>query len=91
MKKQIQYISILQTSKVLALVYGAIAILFVPVFLITSVVNGGNESMRIFSFIAPILYAILGFILTALFCGLYNLVAKYAGGIEFTLQDSDAS
>ncbi|MBW1643096.1 MAG: DUF3566 domain-containing protein, partial [Deltaproteobacteria bacterium] len=27
------------------------------------------------------------FIFTALFCWIYNILAKYVGGIEFTLED----
>jgi len=87
MKKQIKNFSILQTSKVLAILYGVIAILFVPFLLIPSIANGNGVSMIIFSLAAPFLYAILGFIFTALFCWIYNIVAKYVGGIEFTLED----
>ena len=87
MKKQIKHFTIFQTSKVLAIVYGAIAIIFVPVFLISALGKDGNGTMLIFSFVTPVLYAILGFIVTALFCWIYNIAAKYVGGIEFTLQD----
>jgi hypothetical protein len=87
MKKQIKHFSILQTSKVLAILYGVIAILFVPFLLIPALGNDNGGSMVLISIAAPFLYAILGFIFTALFCWIYNIVAKYVGGIEFTLED----
>ena len=87
MKKQIKHFSVLQTSKVLAILYGVIAVIFVPFLLIPSLGNEGNGSMVIFSLAAPFLYAIIGFIFTALFCWIYNILAKYVGGIEFTLED----
>ena len=35
----------------------------------------------------PILMLVLGFLFMALFCALYNLVARWVGGVEFTVQD----
>ena len=87
MKKQIKHFSVLQTSKVLAILYGVIAIIFVPFLLIPALVNGNGGPMVIFSLAAPLLYAIIGFIFTALFCWIYNILAKYVGGIEFVLED----
>jgi len=88
MKKQIKQFSILQTSKVLAILYGVIAVIFVPFLLIPGLGNEGNGSMVAFAVAAPFLYAVLGFLFTALFCWTYNILAKYIGGIEFTLDDT---
>ena len=87
MKKQIKHISVFQTSRVLAIIYGVIAIVFMPVLLIPALGDNGNGSMVVFSLVAPIVYAILGFMFTALFCWIYNIIAKYTGGIEFSLGD----
>ncbi len=87
MKKQIKQFATLQTSKVMAIIYGVMAILFVPFLLAPALGNKGDRSMVLFSLAAPFLYAIIGFIFTALFCWIYNIAAKYVGGIEFTLED----
>jgi hypothetical protein len=36
----------------------------------------------------PVLYGLAGFIFTAIGCALYNVVAKYLGGIEVELEAS---
>ena len=37
----------------------------------------------------PIMYAIMGFLMTALWCWIYNMVAKRIGGIEIEVEVMD--
>jgi hypothetical protein len=39
----------------------------------------------------PILYGVLGFVMTAIGAAIYNLVASWIGGIEIQMDDSDSS
>jgi hypothetical protein len=41
----------------------------------------------IFFVLMPFIYAIIGFIFTALGCLIYNLVAKFMGGMAFSLEE----
>jgi len=87
MKKQITGFSVFQTSKILGIICGCMAIVFVPFLLYPALGGENGRSMIFFSMAMPFLYAIIGFILTALFCWIYNILAKHIGGIEFSLKD----
>jgi hypothetical protein len=40
--------------------------------------------------LVPVFYAVFGYIMSAIACALYNLVASWAGGISITLEAEDA-
>jgi len=98
MKKRLTNVSPLKFGIVLGVVYGVMALIFaVPFFLIFSMVGaatartGGQALPVIFSGVfvifLPIIYTILGFIGGVIAAFIYNLVAKWTGGIEFTTQE----
>ena len=93
--RRIKRIAPLQLGKMLALLYGIIGLLAIPFFLLmTSITAQLPEGQRgpflamgagaaIF---APILYAVLGFIVGVIGAFIYNLVAKWVGGIEVEVE-----
>jgi len=94
MTKRLQHIAPLQLGIVLATLYGVLSLIFVPFALLASVL--GAKSQNNFGFFAggvvfiifvPFLYAALGFIGGVIAAAVYNLIAKWSGGIEFTLAD----
>lgn len=98
---RLKRISVLQTSKVAAIMYfiGS-AVIFIPFGLIVSGIQGsvqnapvGNAFMgsMAFMFIAPFIYAVVGFIGTAIMCWLYNVTVKFTGGIQFQLESTDGA
>jgi hypothetical protein len=86
MVQRLSRFSIGQTAKVLGLLYGLMGLIFVPFFLIVTMLSPGEESFGIgFALALPILYGLLGFVFTAIGCALYNWVARKVGGIELSL------
>jgi hypothetical protein len=86
MKKQITHISILQSSKVLALVYFVLfAIIFIPLGLIALLTEPLKDALVLF--IMPFVYLIISFITCIILIATYNFVAGYLGGVEFSLGD----
>jgi flagellar biosynthesis protein FliQ len=86
MKTQIVHISKLQTSKVMAVLYLVISIplvllMVLPMLMAHQPVQWGALWWM------PLLYAVFGFIFTFLGCWIYNGVAGWIGGIEFTISD----
>jgi hypothetical protein len=82
----------------LAVIYGIMSLIFIiPFFLIMSVVgaagakNGGQALPFVFTgafmIFLPIIYAVLGFIGGIIAAFIYNLVAKWTGGVEFTTEE----
>jgi hypothetical protein len=89
MKTQIVHISKLQTSKVMAVLYLVISIpmllmMALPMLFAHQPVHWGMLWWM------PLLYAIFGFIFTFLGAWIYNGVAGWIGGIEFTISNGTA-
>jgi hypothetical protein len=92
---RIKRIAPLQAGKVLAILYGAMGLIFLPFFLlmmaITSQLPGAQRG--IFAFIGvgmalalPVFYACMGFVFGVLGAVIYNLVAQWVGGIEVEVE-----
>ena len=88
MATQVLRISVHQTSKILAVTYFLLMLLFVPIGIAILVfAPSPQKGMGIFFIFAPVIYAIVGYLAFALFAAVYNLVAPRLGGIEFQLTD----
>ena len=90
MKKQIIRISVLQSSKIATALYILMGFIYTLVG-IPMIVFGGHK-VRILGFVylfMPIILAVFGFVCFVIFAGIYNLLAKGLGGVEFELKDVD--
>ena len=85
----------LSAGKVLALVYGAMGIMFVPLFLLMSALTANLPAQQrgIFALIGtgmaiamPVFYAVMGFLFGVIGAAIYNLVAKMVGGVEVEVE-----
>jgi hypothetical protein len=85
MKKRLTYISPLQAGIVHAVILGLVSLIFTPFVIIIGLIHAGIGAILAIFF--PILYAVGGFIGGIVFAFIYNLVAKWTGGIEFVLTD----
>ena len=99
MIRKLKRIEPLQLGKILGVLYGLLSLLFVPFFLIFPILaafasESGTNPPKLFSILVtlafaiflPLAYAVMGFVLGALGAWLYNLVAKWLGGIEFQIE-----
>jgi hypothetical protein len=82
--QEIKSVGVFQNAKFAAVMYLAIsAVIVVPVALIAMAFAGNRASpFGLLIVLLPILYAVIGFILTAIGCWVYNLIASMVGGIE---------
>jgi hypothetical protein len=90
MKKQLIRISILQSSKILTVLYFLLGFIYTLIGL--PMVAFGEGTVRMigyFYLLGPIMMAAIGFIFFAIFAGLYNLLAKSLGGFEFEIKNID--
>jgi ABC-type spermidine/putrescine transport system permease subunit II len=88
---EIKSFGILQTSKVIAVMYATMAAI-ISVFVAIGALMHGHPGRAILALIfMPILYGIGTFIFTAFFCWLYNQFATRIGGIAFELSPSTDS
>ena len=90
MNKRITRIAPLQLGKVLAVLYGCVSLIAVPFLILASVLGAksGNGGIPIvLALVFPIFYAIAGFIGGVIVAAIYNLIAGWTGGVEFTVED----
>ncbi len=92
---RLKSVGVLSVAKLAAVMYGGLALLFVPVLVIVAAVMSAmpHEAGQppaivfvIFALIAPFLYAAMGFIFGALGALIYNLAAGWIGGIEMQFE-----
>jgi uncharacterized Tic20 family protein len=88
MKKQITHISVVQTSKVVAIFYALFSLIYtiVGIFL----VGLGSSEMKIMGMVyvfMPVIMLTVGFLVMMLCCWLYNVVANWVGGVEITVEE----
>ena len=90
MKKQIKRVSVLQTSKVIAIFYVLISLIYSLIgALMVAFGSGQIKMMGTFYIFMPLIMGIFGFLMMLLCCWLYNVVAKWVGGIEFTVEETE--
>ena len=93
MKKQLTYVAPLRAGIVLAVLYGILALIFVPFFVLGALIGhrAGSSMPAIFglgfAIMMPVIYAVFGFIGGVLSAALYNVIAKLTGGFEFEVRD----
>jgi hypothetical protein len=96
-KRRIKRIGPLQLGKMLALLYGIMGLIFAPIVLGMSALAAAlpNQSHRpavfawgtgFFVLLMPILYAAMGFVFGLIGAVIYNLVARFVGGIEVEVE-----
>ena len=89
MKQQITRFSLVQTSKVMAVLYFVLGIVGVVFMLIaTTISHAPRPAGFLLILLTPFLYAFFGFIFCFIGCWLYNQIARFVGGIEFELSES---
>lgn len=93
--RKLKRIAPLQLGKILGVLYGIMALLMVPIFLVMSLFStqlpeGQRAGMFAFgvgfALFMPVIYAVMGFVFGVLSAWLYNLVAKWVGGIEVEVE-----
>lgn len=100
MKKNLTRISPVKAGVVLGVLYALLACIAVPFLLLAGVgmaaasrSSGANMMPGSFIFgigalFLPVVYGVVGFIGGLIAAAVYNLVAKWTGGLEITLTDA---
>jgi hypothetical protein len=94
-KRRVKKIGVLQTSIVSAIIFFILSlIMVVPMMLVMGIAGVFSDNMGFafggaFMIFMPIMYAVIGFLFTALWCWMYNVVAKWIGGIEIEVEVID--
>ena len=92
MKTRISNLSPHQNGKVLAILMAVSSLIFVvPFMLIAGAMGPKGSGFPLFMVLLfPIFYLVFGYISIAVGCWVYNVLAKFTGGIEFEAQSVEA-
>ena len=95
----VKSVGVLSVAKIFGMIYGCIALIFVPFFLIIGVIGSFAGSLTgeshnpfagifgiVLAILMPVFYGAFGFIGGAIGAFLYNLFAKWVGGFELELE-----
>ena len=74
------------TASTVAILYFILAVIFVPIIYFASQANPNGKLPSIILILGPVAYAVFGYIITAIMCWLYNMIASWSGGIAMTLE-----
>ena len=88
MKKQIVRISVIQSSKIMTLLYTLFGFIYTLIG-IPKIVFGGSQ-LRVIGIVylfGPVFMGLLGFIFFVIAAAIYNLAASLVGGFEFEVKE----
>jgi len=93
-------VGVLSCAKIMGAIYGSLGLLFLPFLLLGGLAGlmagKGSEAisgiaMLAIAVFAPVFYAALGFLMGAFSAWIYNLFARWLGGIRLELKPEVAS
>ena len=89
MQTEVKRLAVVQTGKVLAVLYAFGTLILAPILLLGMMTSPKGAGEVLPMLIIVILYPLLGFVGGIILAALYNLTAKWVGGIRFTLEESE--
>ena len=99
--RRLKRIAPMPVAKIFGILYALFGLIFLPFFAIAWLAgffaDSGEASagaaglmvvgMIVMAVIFPIMYGVMGFFGGLIVAGLYNLIARWVGGIEFEVED----
>ena len=79
------------TASTVAILYFILAVIFVPIIYFASQANPNGKLPTIILILGPVGYAVFGYIITAIMCWIYNMIASWSGGVAMTLEADEAA
>ena len=90
MRQEITRISVIQTSKVIAILYIPFELLLSLLgfwMLVAIPMDDKTQLIAIAYLVAPLWYTLIVFVCMLLICWIYNVIAPWFGGIEFEVRN----
>ncbi len=101
MTRRLKRIAPLQAGKIFAILYGLMGLIFLPFFALAAILGAFAEQAQPghaapaaiagglllgMGIAMPIFYAVMGFVIGIISSALYNLIARWVGGLEFEVE-----
>jgi hypothetical protein len=82
MVKRIARFSVHRTSLTIGAFYGVLGLVAWPIVLLS------QEEKPPLVYGLPIAFAVFGYLMIAAYCLIYNVIARWTGGLEFEVRDA---
>jgi len=91
----IKSVGVLSVAKIMGAIYAVMGLILLPFFLLAGFIGSmagehgnplGAIGGLVFGLFAPVFYGAIGFVFGAIGAFLYNVMAKWLGGIEVQVQ-----
>ncbi|MGO9401837.1 MAG: hypothetical protein ACLPVW_00040 [Terriglobales bacterium] len=89
-------VGVMSCAKIMGMIYGCLGLIVVPFFLMGGFSNlllGSQSSqplagiaMWFLALLVPVVYGLMGFVMGAFSAWVYNLIARWIGGIKLELE-----
>jgi hypothetical protein len=88
---RIRRFGIQSTALTVGILYFLLSLLLLPIFYLASggAIVGALPTLTLV--LIPFIYAVVGYVGSAIGCWLYNIVAGWSGGIAFTLEPAEGA
>ncbi|MBD9667448.1 hypothetical protein IB278_26060 [Variovorax sp. VRV01] len=92
MKQQIERFSPHQNAKVFGVLMAVSSLIIMLPFSLLLFATAPTQARPpvFFLLLAPLMYLVMGYVMVAVGCAIYNFMFKYIGGIEFQAKTDDA-
>jgi hypothetical protein len=88
---RIRRFGIQSTALTVGILYFTLALILVPFFYMATRNVPPEQALPGVAFVlGPFIYAVIGYVGTAIGCWLYNLIAGWSGGVSLTLEQDGA-
>jgi hypothetical protein len=89
MKVRLRNIAPLQAGKMSAAVYGLMSLIVCPFIILAALFAPRASGFPIIlAILLPVIYTVLGFVLGVIGAFIYNLIARWLGGVEMTFEET---
>jgi len=88
---RIRRFGIQSTALTVGILYFLLSLLLLPIFYLATGGAIAGALPRLTLVLIPFIYAVVGYVGSAIGCWLYNIVAGWSGGIAFTLEPAEGA
>ena len=91
MDYRIKRFGVASTALTVAIIYFVLGLVIAPLIYMVSASATPDQRLPGMMFVlGPFLYAVFGYVLAAIACLLYNVIAGWTGGVALTLEPGEA-
>ena len=91
MDYRIKRFGVASTALTVAIIYFVLGLVIAPlIYLASASAAGGQKLPGLMFVLGPFFYAVFGYVLAAIGCLLYNVIAGWTGGVALRLEPGEA-